>query len=278
MIRKAVFLDIDGTLANHRGVVPDSARDAVRRARANGHLMFVCTGRSLAELWDHIMDVGFDGVIAAAGGYVEYEGEVLSHVSVPVEQVRRVVEYFDARGVQYFLEANSGLYGSPHLRERLNELAFAGVTDETILAELEKGIGPFIDSVIVDADPMRDDINKISFLDCGVTLDEVRGQFGDVFTLIPATVPVFGPNSGELAIPGVHKADAIQLLIDHIGVDVTDTMAYGDGHNDLEMLTHVAVGVAMADAVPELLAVADEITGAADDDGLLASFTKHGLI
>ncbi len=278
MNRKAVFLDIDGTLANDRGVVPDSARDAVGKARANGHLMFACTGRSLAELWDHIMDVGFDGVIAAAGGYVEVEGEVLLHKSVPVADVVRVVEFFDAHGIQYFLEANSGLYGSPHLRERLRDLAFGGVTDETILAELERGIGPFIDSLIVGADPVRDDINKISFLDSEVSLAEVRAQFGDTFTLIPATVPVFGPNSGELSIPGVHKADAIQIVLDHLGIDVTDTLAYGDGHNDLEMLQHVAVGVAMGNAVPEVLAVADEVTASVDDDGLLASFVKHGLV
>jgi Cof subfamily protein (haloacid dehalogenase superfamily) len=273
-----VFLDVDGTLVNDRGVVPHSARSAVQRARANGHLVFLCTGRSLAELWPEIMDVGFDGVIAAAGGYIELDGEVLAHVSVPAEQVRRVVEFFDDRGVQYFLEANSGLYGSPDLKPRLRELVYGGVTDETILAELERGIGPFIDSVIVGADPGRDDINKISFLHSEVTLDEVRAQFSDTFTIIPATVPVFGPNSGELSIPGIHKAGAIQTLLDHLGLDLADTMAYGDGHNDLEMLQHVAVGVAMGNAVPELKDIADDITGSPDEDGLFTSFTKYGLI
>ena len=89
---------------------------------------------------------------------------------------------------------------------------------------------------------------------------------------------MFGPNSGELSIPGVHKADAIQVVLDHLGIDVADTLGYGDGHNDLEMLQHVAVGVAMGNAVPELLAVADEVTGTAAEDGLLASFTAHGLV
>jgi Cof subfamily protein (haloacid dehalogenase superfamily) len=278
MERKAVFLDVDGTLVNDRGVVPDSARSAVQRARANGHLVFLCTGRSLAELWPEIMDIGFDGVIAAAGGYIELDGEVLAHVSIPAEQVRRVVEFFDDRGVQYFLEANSGLYGSPDLKPRLRQLVHAWVTDETILAELERGFGPFIDSVIVGADPGRDDINKISFLHSEVTLDEVRAQFSDTFTIIPGTVPVFGPNSGELSIPGIHKAGAIQTLLDHLGLDLADTMAYGDGHNDLEMLQHVAVGVAMGNAVPELKDIADDITGSPDEDGLFTSFTKYGLI
>lgn len=278
MNRKAVFVDVDGTLVNDRGVVPESARAAVQQARANGHLVFLCTGRSLAELWDEIMDVGFDGVIAAAGGYVEHEGEVLHHRNVPVDQVLRVVEYFDARGTQYFLEANSGLYGSPQLRPRLRELVFGGVTDEDILAELERGIGPFIESAIIGEDPARDDINKISFLDSEVTLDEIRAEFSDAFTVIPTTVPMFGPNSGELSIPGVHKAGAIATLLAHLGIDVADTFAYGDGHNDLEMLQHVAVGVAMGNAVPALKAVADEITADVDADGLLASFARHGLI
>jgi hydroxymethylpyrimidine pyrophosphatase-like HAD family hydrolase len=80
-------------------------------ARANGHKVFLCTGRSMAELWDEILEPGFDGVIASAGGYVEYEGEVLLHRSIPVQEVRHVVDFFDRHGVEYLLESNGG---TPH--------------------------------------------------------------------------------------------------------------------------------------------------------------------
>jgi hydroxymethylpyrimidine pyrophosphatase-like HAD family hydrolase len=116
-------------------------------------------------VWDEILEPGFDGVIASAGGYVEYEGKVLLHRSLPVEEVRHVVEFFDRHRVECLLESNSGLYGSRRARERLRELIFGGVTDEDILAELEKGPGGFIDSLVIDPDPVRSDINKISFLD-----------------------------------------------------------------------------------------------------------------
>lgn len=248
MGRKAVFLDVDGTFVNDRGLVPSTAREAVIRARANGHLVFLCTGRSLAELWDEIMEPGFDGVIAAAGGYVEYQGEVLLHRNLPVEEVQRVVEFFDRHGVSYFLEANSGLYSSRNVRARLRELIFGRVTEEDILAELEKGLGGFIDSVIVDANPVRDDINKISFLDSDVPIDSIRAEFAGAFEVIHATVPMFGPNSGEMSIPGIHKATAIELLVEHAGIPRDDTIAYGDGINDLEMLQYVNVGVAMGNA------------------------------
>ena len=278
MPRKAVFLDVDGTLLNDRGLVPESAATAVQRARANGHLVFLCTGRSLAELWGEIMEIGFDGVIAAAGGYVEVDGQVLHHQNVPVDQVARVIDFFDARGINYFLEANSGLYGSSTIKTQMREVLYGGVTDENVLAELERGFAPFIEHLIVGEDMLREDINKISFLGSDVPFETIRTEFADAFDIIPATVPQFEPNSGELAIAGVHKAGAIEILLEHLGIPVADTMAYGDGHNDLEMLDYVNIGVAMGNAHQKVKDVADDITGSPDEDGLLTSFTKYGLI
>ena len=178
MNRKAVFLDVDGTLVNDRGLVPDSARLAVELARANGHLVFLCTGRSLSELWQEITDIGFDGVIAAAGGYVEVDGQVLHHQNVPTDHVRRVIEWFDARGINYFLEANSGLYGSTTIKAQMREILYGGVADENVLAELERGFAPFIDQLIVGEDMLREDINKISFLGSDVSFDVMSVVLG----------------------------------------------------------------------------------------------------
>lgn len=275
---KAVFLDVDGTYVNHHGVVPASAHEAVVQARANGHRVFLCTGRSLAELWDDIMAAGYDGTIAAAGGYVEVGGQVLLHRSLPTEEVRRLVEFFDHRGVDYYLEANAGLFGSANCRERLADLAFGGVTDETVLAELEKGLGPFIDSIVLGEDLVRTDINKVSFLDSGVPLAEIQDEFAGRLTVIPTTVPQFGPNSGEISLPGITKAAAIELLLAHTGIARQDTIAFGDGLNDLKMFDYVHTGVAMASAHPRLLATADLITGAPDADGIRDGFRALGLI
>lgn len=278
MGRKAVFLDVDGTYVNDRGVVPESAHRAVVAARANGHQVFLCTGRAVAELWDHIMEAGFDGVIASAGGYVELDGQVLLHRSISEDDVRHVVEFFDTHGVEYYLEANSGLYGSRHSKARLRELVFAGVSDEGLLAELEKGLGPFIDSLIIDQDLVRADINKVSFLDSDLPLERVQAEFAGELHVIPTTVPMFGPNSGEMSIPGIHKATAIELLLEHAGIAREDTLAYGDGLNDLEMIEYVQTGIAMSNAHPILKAAADGVTSDADADGIYASFTALGLI
>ncbi len=278
MTTKAVFLDVDGTLVNDRGRVPDSARSAVRRARANGHRVFLCTGRSTSQLWPEILDIGFDGVIASAGGFVETSGTVLAHHHLPVEQVRRVITFFDAREVDYLLESNEGLLGSPGVRDRLRQRLVGSAATSGEHAELEHGRARFIDSIGVVADPAHARVTKVSFLDSGITLDDIRAEFADAFDVIPASVPEFGGGSGELALRGVHKAAGIEVLITHLGIEREDTVAIGDGYNDIEMLQHVAVGIAVGTAPQQVLDVADDVTDAPDDDGIHRALSKYGLI
>jgi Cof subfamily protein (haloacid dehalogenase superfamily) len=275
---RAVFLDVDGTLVNHRGLVPDTARAAVRQARANGHLVFLCTGRSLSALWRSILDIGFDGLVAAAGGYVEAGGRVLVHHHVPLDEVRRVTGYFDERGVEYLLESNDGVCGSAGVRERIQRLLVTSIADEDLLAEVERGFMSFVDRIQVRPDLDGVHVNKVSFLGSDLTLDEIRAEFGEVFDVIPATVPLFGANSGELSLRGVHKATGIALLIEHLGIPRERTIAFGDGFNDLEMLEFAGVGVAMGQAPEAVAARADLRTGTPDEDGIHAGFTALGLI
>lgn len=274
----AIFLDVDGTLVNARGMVPDSARRAVRRARANGHRVFLCTGRSPSQLWPEILDIGFDGLVAAAGGFVETGGTVVAHHPIPTEHVRRVVDFFDAREVAYLLESNDGLFGSPGVGDRLRERIVGAGANEDERAELARGTGRFVDAIAVGGDPASIGVNKISFLDSQLTLAEIKAEFGDVFDVIQATVPVEGSVSGELSLRGVHKAAGIEVLIAHLGIDRQDTMAIGDGYNDLEMLEHVALGIAMGDAPMLVRQVADDVTGTPDEDGIHRAFSKYGLL
>jgi hydroxymethylpyrimidine pyrophosphatase-like HAD family hydrolase len=72
-------------------------------------------GRSKAEIYDFIMEVGFDGIIGAGGGFVEIEGEMLYHHKVSDEDVRHMVDYFHEHDLDFYLESNGGLFASKNL-------------------------------------------------------------------------------------------------------------------------------------------------------------------
>ena len=76
----------------------------------------------------------------------------------------------------------------------------------------------------------------------------------------------------------MHKASGIEQVTEHLGIARRDTLAIGDSDNDLEMLRHAGVGIAMGNAPDAVKAIADEVTGRVDEDGLHAAFVRHGLI
>ena len=278
MNKSIIFLDVDGTLVNDNGIVPKSAELAIKEARKNGHLIFLSTGRSKAELFDHIMDIGFDGVIAAAGGYIELNNKTIMHKKFKEEEVKEIVEYFDEKGIDFYLEANGGLFASKGCKEHLIKILFDENQSEKQREELEKGMKPFIECLINGENLYRDDINKISFLGSDININEIIAKFSEKFNIIPSTVPMFGENSGEVSLRGIHKANAIEVLLNYLDASNENTYAYGDGINDKEMLEFVNVGVAMGNAKEELKAIADDITDIHDNDGIYNSFKKYELI
>lgn len=65
---KIIFLDVDGTLVDYENKLPASAVTAIRQARSNGHRVYICTGRSRAEVYPELWDIGLDGMIGGNGG------------------------------------------------------------------------------------------------------------------------------------------------------------------------------------------------------------------
>lgn len=118
MTSKYIFLDVDGTLVSYENILPDSAVEAIHQAQANGHKVFTVTGRSKAEMYKEILDIGFDGYVGGNGNYIEVDGEIIYHKHLTGEETRRIVDWLLERNLEFYLEANSGLYGSSGFRER----------------------------------------------------------------------------------------------------------------------------------------------------------------
>ena len=72
---KIIFLDIDGTLIDYTQQLPASAREAIRRAQARGHKLLIATGRSKPSIYPFLLNLGFDGLIAGDGAYVDMKGK-----------------------------------------------------------------------------------------------------------------------------------------------------------------------------------------------------------
>src|SRR5699024_6491341 len=111
---KILFIDVDGTLVDYENHLPESAVRAIRAARAAGHRVYICTGRSKAEVYPPLWEIGLDGMIGGNGSYVEDHGKVVMHQLITPEQARRIVHWLHSRKQEFYLESNNGLFASEH--------------------------------------------------------------------------------------------------------------------------------------------------------------------
>ncbi|HYP72635.1 MAG TPA: HAD hydrolase family protein, partial [Microbacterium sp.] len=91
--RRAVFLDVDGTLMKDGHYIPPTAVAAIRAARARGHLLFLSTGRGMAEIQGELADIGFDGAVSNGGAFAALGDEIVAGTLFSADEVARLQRY-----------------------------------------------------------------------------------------------------------------------------------------------------------------------------------------
>lgn len=264
------------------GEVPESAKLAIQQARRNGHLVCLCTGRSKPEMVDNILAIGFDGIIGAGGGYIEMDDKIVHHETMPKEAVMEIVNYFNSYNIGYYLESNDDLFGSDNCVEAIHARVTKGLTPlSEAYIRADKEFHWFCNLLNQYKNKTIDyeNVNKISFISNEKhPFHTITNKFSKRFTIYQTTVPQFGKNSGEIAVKGVDKAQAVQFVLKQLNIPKHNTMAYGDGDNDIKMFEAVNYGVAMENATKNLKRIAKEITSRAEGDGIFLSFQRNHLI
>lgn len=284
---RVIFLDVDGTIIDGRERMARSTPEAIRRARAAGHLVFLATGRSRAEILPHVAEIGFDGAVTAGGGFAEIGDRLVAGHTMEPADVALLTEVFRAEGLDYYLQAHERVFASPHMLEHYfrlmqqehlpDERTAEGVPEVAIPEAVAED--SLADVYAPVAEAPTEGIAKALFLGEDATaFDRVVREVGDRFTVITGTIPHLGGASGEVAPLGVHKGRAARDVLDELGVPADRAIAIGDSVNDLEILRFCGVGIAMGNATDAVKSVADEETTAVLDDGIWNAFTRHALI
>lgn len=273
---KIIFIDVDGTLLTYENILPPSASVAIRTARKNGHKVYICTGRSRAEVYDYIWEIGLDGMIGGNGSYVESDGKVIMHQVISLDDAKKIVDWLHGRKLEFYLESNAGLFASENFETR----------GESTIQEYSARKGKVMQTVR-DAFPemifgeknfYRDDLNKVSFV-----LESYQDYLDAAKEFSHLKVGTWGGAGetalfGDIGVANIDKAHAIDVLLKYLGADKKDTIAFGDAKIDIPMFEYCEIGVAVASGGEEIKAVADFVTDAVADDGIYNAFKKLNLI
>ena len=279
-MKEIIFLDVDGTIVDYANHILSSAVKAIRQAREKDHLVYVCTGRSRAEMPEEIWKIGFDGMIGGNGSYVEQKGQIIMHQLIPLDVEKRVVNWLHRRGLEFYLESNNGLFASEDFREVARPVLRAYAQGKEASAE-EVGqleAEEALHGLVYGAELYRADLNKISFI-----LKSYQDHLDSKEAFPELKAGTWGGKGehalfGDLGVKNITKAHAIDVLLEYLGAKKEDTIAIGDAKVDIPMLEYCQVGVAMGNGGPEILAMADVITDDVVEDSFYNAFEKLGLL
>lgn len=257
---KAVFFDIDGTLVSfktHR--MPQSAIEALKQLRANGTKIFIATGRPTQFIDNLSSKVKFDGMITVNGSYcLTGEGEVIHKNIIPRGDIENLIKW-----------------------HKQNPVPFMFVNEETIFTTgIDADVKYITEHLDIDMPPtlpIEEALKHENIQMMGYFPKEEDDKY--LTEILPNCDAMrWHPLFTDIIAKGSNKSAGINKILEYYQIPLENTMAFGDGGNDIPMLKHVAISIAMGNAADTVKQVADYVTSSVDEDGIYNGLKHFGLI
>ena len=276
-----IFFDIDGTLFDHdTHTFPQSALDAIDKAKKNGHKIFLSSGRSYSDIDEVIKQLPVDGMVLGCGGQIIIDNQMVHCQTMPKSTVKELVDYFMDNQVGFALEGKDKilLYGKAFEMYRiwlsyLNEYKL--MSDDELLELLAKrNTFPYTSK---DEDELGN-ILKLSFFTKNKEIVDkyIEHMPEELFAYYDNMNPEM--HTGEFYMKNVNKATGMDVVLKYFNHPLSHTIALGDSLNDKEMIEHASIGVAMGNACEDLKEIADYITKNIGDDGFEFALKHYEII
>ena len=280
MGKKLIFLDIDGTLTlPGHNEPPQSALEAIRAAQKKGNLVFLCSGRNPGMLAP-LLQYGFDGVVACAGGYVTVGEELIYDMPMTGEEMELAVEKLHEEGVFCTIECKDGAFGDENLGEFLEKNAGEDGKGNSEIERWRKALASSLHIRPISEYDGTPAYKVVIMCLHPEQLVPAREALEDRYNFVvqEITDPAHKCINGELINRKYDKGRAILRVCDHLGVPVSDTYGFVDSMNDLEMIQTVGTSVCMANGAQALKDISDVVCPSVEEDGLAKAFEQLELI
>ena len=256
---KALMFDIDDTLYSHKiNSIPQKTLDALQKLKATGYPMAISTSRTYYELdyFPKEMFDMFDYIFSGTGTIIHQKDIVLEAVTMPKGLVREFIDYFDNNNITY---AWAGKKGVMHFSEKLSEEKRSHVIKYTSKE-------PIIEKW------NNDDTIMLTFYN----VNEV--QLRDIKSLSPFANVTAWHTSGQISPLGIDKSYGLKRFSQFIDIPVEQICAFGDGANDISMITSAGFGIAVGNSNEELMKQANYISDTIENGGIMEACVHLQLI
>lgn len=256
---KTIFFDLDGTLYSHnKKGVPQSTFEAFEALKKANIKRILCTGRHIRELEElGVLDLGleFDGYILLNGQIVlDKAKKYIDGTPIDKEETEKIERIFNEKKIPIIVETKEELIANFYddfIIEGLKQVNTKPFPIKEYHGETIYQVSTFI------PEKARAYLHK-----------ELSGCFMTSWNKYGA---LFVNKAGG-------KSKGIEKYLKYVNEDVKDTMAFGDGDNDVDMLEYAGIGVGMGNGTENIKKCCDYLTTPIDDDGLYLALKHFNVI
>ena len=254
---KIIFFDIDGTLIDMtKKVISDKTVETLLRLKENGVKICIATGRAPGSV-PKFDGVDSDAFLTFNGSYCFNSSDVILSTPIPKVDVEKMIEN----------------------ATRINRPVSIAGKDRVVANGTDKDLSDYFGFAKQET-PVSDDFDEvlkgeIYQMMMGGRKDEYDDILKDVEN---ARITAWWDRAVDIIPANGGKGKGIEAILEYYGIDRSESMAFGDGGNDIEMLQTVGTGVAMGNALDNVKAIADEICGTSAEDGIYHYCLENGLI
>ena len=258
----AVFFDYDGTLVDERQNIfspTKETQNAIKKLREKGYLVCLSTGRSLSYV-PHT-HIEFGGYISANGAYAIVGESVILNITFKRDLYKKVMLEFEKRRLQYSFENQKYFYSNDVEGDRyLKMLEIFGISKDN-LRPLDAMDFSTINKALVtfNSDTELEQLKNV--FDGELVFDRHRKYY-----------------SADVSMYGINKGIGVKSILDKLDIPFSNTYAFGDGINDVEMLNSVCHGVAMGVSSAEVKNAAEFVTNTVAENGISLALKHYGII
>lgn len=261
-----IFFDIDGTLIGGGSqLMSESTRNAIRKARENGHICIINTGRTRKLVGSEITEqVEFDGYMLGCGTMAIYHDKVLMHHTIPLDLSLRILHGLKRYKIDAIMEGSEDNYCEEP--ENMHTETFS-----KYISKYKEALAWKFYSSLDSAPGCFDKF--FAYVDEKERMDAFRAEFEAELDFIDRENGYY-----EVVPKGYSKATAIQFLADALQIPLEDTVAIGDSNNDLPMLEYAKTSIAMGNSSQAVLDMADYVTTDVMEDGIWNALKWLGVL
>ncbi|MFB7140581.1 Cof-type HAD-IIB family hydrolase [Gottfriedia sp. NPDC056225] len=257
MTKPIVFFDIDGTILNHDKEIPESTKKAISELQNKDIHVGIATGRAPFMFKEIREELNINTFVSLNGQYAEFEGERIHSHALNEEQLHLFTQKAKELDIPLIYLNNETMRASTDTNLHIKE---AMATIKMVHPEIQH-----------DFYQNREIYQVLLF--CEEHKESLLTDGFNQFNFIR-----WHDYSSDVLPIGGSKANGILQMVNHLGFDMQNVFAFGDGLNDLEMIEKVGTGIAMGNAVEPLKKLANHITTNVDEDGILNGLKWAGLL